>query len=98
MFITATIKIDKSFLLLCITLIGCYKSGQAFLMCSDYFDKKKYIFPHNLVGKVCMTISILQKDMCVKHAIWFKQNAQQCKILHISRIKLKDNRKLEKYR
>ena len=45
-----------------------------------------------------MTISILQKDMCVKHAIWFKQNAQQCKILHISTIKLKDNRKLEKYR
>ena len=29
------------------------------------------------LGRVCMTISILQKDMCVKHAICFKQNAQQ---------------------
>ena len=45
MFITATIKIDKSFLLLCITLIGCYKLGQAFLMCPDYFDKKNTFFP-----------------------------------------------------
>ena len=61
-------------------------------MFPDYFFLNTF-FSHNIVGRVCMTISILQKDMCVKHAICFKQNAQQ-NSLH-SRIKVKDNRKLK---
>ena len=43
----------------------------------DFLSVYPKVASYSRLGRVCMTISILQKDMCVKHAICFKQNAQQ---------------------